>query len=133
METALTQHTTIEAVMMDLPLARQTIAALTRYAAHTKQNIEGIVDADSAVEACALTLSFVSNVRTFVDAIEGTELCNREILRNGTTFLDHADTQAVTAMSTEHAPDAIQGHLYMAVAIAERLLRSIQSDIVIRT
>jgi hypothetical protein len=36
-------------------------------------------------------------------------------------------------MSTEHQVESIKGHLYMAVAIAERLLRSLQSDIVIRT
>lgn len=133
METVFTQGSVTEPVMMDVAVARQTISALMRYGGHTKGTIERIEDADSAVGACALTLNFVGNVRTFVEAIEATDLCNREILRNGTMFLQHADTQAVTAMSTEHQTDAIKGHLYMAVAIAERLLRSLQSDIVIRT
>ncbi|HEX6508150.1 MAG TPA: hypothetical protein VF221_11005 [Chloroflexota bacterium] len=133
MDTALTQQTMTEPVMMNLAVARQTISALMRYAGHTKQTIEGIADADSAVGACALTLSFVSNVRNFVESIEATDLCNRDILRNGEAFLRHADTQAVTAMATEHELSAIKGHLYMAVAIADRLLRSVQSDIVIKT
>lgn len=133
MDSVFSQQTIAEPVMMDVAVARQTIVALTRYGGHTKQTIEGVADADSAVGACALTLNFVSNVRTFVESIESTDICNREILRTGSSFLQHADTQAVTAMSTEHEPEAIKGHLYMAVAIADRLLRSLQSDIVIRS
>lgn len=133
MDSVFTQQTVAEPVMMDVAVARQTIMALTRYGGQTKATIERITDADSAVSACALTLNFVGNVRTFVETIEATDICNREILRNGTTFLEHADTQAVTAMSTEHQVEAIKGHLYMAVAIADRLLRSLQSDIVIRS
>ena len=119
--------------MMDVAIARQTIAALSRYGGHTKATIATIADADSAVSACALTLNFVGNVRTFVESIEAADICNPEIIRSGNTFLEHAATQAITAMSTEHEPDAIKGHLYMAVAIADRLLRSLQSDIVIRS
>lgn len=133
MDSVFAQETMAEPVMMDVAVARQAIMALTRYGGHTKSTIAGIADADSAVSACALTLNFVGNVRTFVETIESTDICNRDILRNGTSFLEHADTQAVTAMSTEHQVEAIKGHLYMAVAIAERLLRSLQSDIVIRS
>lgn len=133
MDSVLTQQMMAEPVMMDAAVARQTIVALTRYGGHTKQTVAGIADADTAVSACALTLNFVGNVRRFVESIEATDICNRDILRNGNSFLEHADTQAVTAMSTEHAPEAIKGHLYMAVAIAERLLHSLQSDIVIRS
>ena len=131
--TTFAQETIVETEMLTVVQARQTIAALMRYGLHTKQAIATIADADSAVGACALTLNFIDNVRTFVANIESADMCDPEIVRTGNTFLEHAGTQGVTAMSTEHEPDAIKGHLYMAVAIAERLLRSLQSDIVIRS
>lgn len=133
MGTVMGQQAIAESVMMDIPQARQTIQGLTRYGSHAKQNIETIADADTAVSACALTLNFIGNVQSFVESVDLSGLCEHEILNSGRAFLGHAETQAITAMSTEHEVNAIKGHLYMAVAIAERLIRTMHSDIVIRT